>query len=40
MLWHVQLYEPFDKDFGPLNLGLAYRFCQRMNHLLEVGAMS
>ena len=23
------VYEPFFADFGPLNMGLSYRFCER-----------
>jgi hypothetical protein len=33
-----QLYEPFYADFGPLNLGRTYRFCQITARLLKVGA--
>ena len=33
----VQIYEPFFEDFGPLNLGQAYRFCCRTNALRQVG---
>lgn len=29
------LYEPFFADFGPLNLGRTYRFCQRTAELLQ-----
>lgn len=29
------LYEPFFTDFGPLNLGLTYRFCKWLDMLLE-----
>ena len=29
-------YEPFFKDFGPLNLGLLYRFCKTLNAKLKV----
>jgi cell division cycle 14 len=29
------IYEPFCADFGPCNLGHAWRFCQRVNHLLQ-----
>ncbi|KAG7672017.1 putative Dual specificity protein phosphatase CDC14AB [Nannochloris sp. 'desiccata'] len=29
------VYEPFCADFGPCNLGHAWRFCQRVNHLLQ-----
>ena len=32
----MQVYEPFFADFGPLNLGLAYRYCQRTAELLKV----
>lgn len=32
----VQLYEPFFADFGPLNLGKTYRFCQKTKQLLQV----
>ena len=33
----LQVYEPFYADFGPLNLGLAFSFCQKTRRLLEVG---
>ncbi|KAK9823515.1 hypothetical protein WJX72_003342 [[Myrmecia] bisecta] len=29
------VYEPFFADFGPLNLGQTYRFCQRTNAMLQ-----
>ncbi|KAG2484766.1 hypothetical protein HYH03_016420 [Edaphochlamys debaryana] len=29
------LYEPFFADFGPLNLGRAYRFCMKTKQLLQ-----
>ena len=29
------VYEPFCADFGPCNLGHAWRFCQTVNHLLH-----
>lgn len=29
------LYEPFFADFGPLNLGQAYRFCEKVESLLD-----
>ncbi|KAG2436372.1 hypothetical protein HXX76_006679 [Chlamydomonas incerta] len=29
------LYEPFFADFGPLNLGRTYRFCQQTKQLLQ-----
>lgn len=32
----VQLYEPFFADFGPLNLGRTFRFCQQTKQLLQV----
>ncbi len=32
----LQLYEPFFADFGPLNLGKTYRFCQKTKQLLQV----
>lgn len=32
------LYEPFFADFGPLNLGLAYRYCTQLRQLLEAQA--
>ena len=32
------VYEPFYADFGPLNLGRTYRFCQITSRLLEEGA--
>mmetsp|Transcript_35726 Transcript_35726/g.112807 ORF Transcript_35726/g.112807 Transcript_35726/m.112807 type:complete len:186 (-) Transcript_35726:17-574(-) len=28
-------YEPFFADFGPLNLGLSYRFCTRLEQYLQ-----
>jgi len=28
------VYEPFCSDFGPLNLGLAYQFCSKLERLL------
>lgn len=28
------LYEPFFADFGPLNMGLTYRFCAKLDNLL------
>ncbi len=31
-----QVYEPFYADFGPLNLGLTYRFCQKTQNNLQV----
>ena len=31
----VQVYYPFYKDFGPLNLGLAFRFCRKLAQLLQ-----
>eukprot|EP00891_Asterochloris_glomerata_P004133 jgi/Astpho2/4133/fgenesh1_pg.00063_%23_114_t len=31
------VYEPFYADFGPLNLGLAFSFCQKTKRLLEEG---
>ena len=27
-------YEPFHEDFGPLNLGMTYKFCYQLNKLL------
>lgn len=33
----LQLYEPFYADFGPLNLGKTYRFCELTKRLLQVG---
>lgn len=33
----LQLYEPFYADFGPLNLGKTYRFCEQTKQLLLVG---
>ena len=30
------MYEPFYADFGPLNLGLTYRFCQKTQEVLQV----
>lgn len=32
----LQVYEPFYADFGPLNLGLTYRFCQKTQTNLQV----
>jgi hypothetical protein len=32
----TQLYEPFFADFGPLNLGQAFRYCTKLHQLLEV----
>ncbi|CAG9467399.1 unnamed protein product [Pedinophyceae sp. YPF-701] len=32
---HDLLYEPFFGDFGPLNMGLSYRFCERTQNLME-----
>lgn len=32
----LQLYEPFFQDFGPLNLGRTYRFCEITSRLLQV----
>lgn len=32
---HVLLYQPFFGDFGPLNLGCTYRFCQMVKEKLE-----
>ena len=29
------IYEPFCADFGPCNLAHTWRFCQRVNQLLE-----
>ena len=45
LLWMVsellaQIYEPFFEDFGPLNLGQAYRFCCRTNTLRQVRVVS
>ena len=31
-----QVYEPFYADFGPLNLGLTYRFGQKTQNNLQV----
>eukprot|EP00191_Tetraselmis_sp_GSL018_P004509 CAMPEP_0177596176 /NCGR_PEP_ID=MMETSP0419_2-20121207/10863_1 /TAXON_ID=582737 /ORGANISM="Tetraselmis sp., Strain GSL018" /LENGTH=223 /DNA_ID=CAMNT_0019087911 /DNA_START=730 /DNA_END=1401 /DNA_ORIENTATION=+ len=31
------IYEPFFADFGPLNLGLTYRFCEKTSALLKEG---
>jgi len=31
------IYEPFCADFGPCNLAHTYRFCQRVNQLLQQG---
>ena len=33
----LQLYEPFFADFGPLNLGLLYRFVEKLRGLLSKG---
>lgn len=32
----AQIYEPFASDFGPLNLGNTFRFCQRLSALFQV----
>ena len=32
----AQLYEPFYADFGPLNLGHAFKYCRRTAELLQV----
>lgn len=32
----AQLFEPFFADFGPLNLGKAYRYCRTTRELLQV----
>ena len=32
----AQLFEPFFAEFGPLNLGLAYRFCEKLTSYLKV----
>jgi cell division cycle 14 len=29
------VYEPFNKDFGPLSLSMVYRFCSQLERLLE-----
>lgn len=34
----LQTYEPFYEDFGPLNLGQAYRFCCRTTSLRQVSS--
>jgi hypothetical protein len=34
----LQVYEPFYADFGPLNLGRTYRFCEITARLLKVRA--
>ena len=34
----MQVYWPFFKDFGPLNLGLAFRFCRKTAQLLQVSS--
>lgn len=39
-LAYLQLYEPFYADFGPLNLGKTYRFCEHTRQLLQVSASS
>jgi hypothetical protein len=31
----MQLFEPFFADFGPLNLGKAYRYCRTTRELLQ-----
>jgi len=36
----AQLYEPFYADFGPLNLGHAYKFCRRTAELVQVAITS
>lgn len=33
----LQVYEPFYADFGPLNLGKAFRFCELASALVQVG---
>jgi Dual specificity protein phosphatase, N-terminal half len=30
------IYEPFCRDFGPVNLGRTYRLCQKIEALLQV----
>ena len=30
------VYEPYSSDFGPLNLGCTYRFCEKLNSILAV----
>ena len=32
----LQVYEPFATDFGPINMGGTYRFCQKIKELLKV----
>ncbi|KAK9810687.1 hypothetical protein WJX73_010715 [Symbiochloris irregularis] len=34
------VYEPFASDFGPLNMGNTFRFCQRITVLLQEAAQS
>lgn len=34
----MQVYWPFFQDFGPLNLGLAFRFCRKTAQLLQVSS--
>lgn len=34
-----QIYEPFASDFGPLNLGRTYRFCEITTKMLKVGKL-
>eukprot|EP00899_Mesostigma_viride_P029380 jgi/Mesvir1/9627/Mv07817-RA.1 len=31
------VYQPFFADFGPLNLGQTYRYCELLRHILKVG---
>lgn len=39
LLVDAQLYEPFYADFGPLNMGRTYRFCETTARLLQVRAV-
>lgn len=31
----LQIYEPFATDFGPLNMGSTYRFCEKARGFLQ-----
>lgn len=32
---HELIYEPFFADFGPLNMGQSYRFCEKLDSLVK-----
>ena len=34
---HELTYEPFHRDFGPLNMAMLYRYTMRLGVLLSVG---